>query len=93
MEAMACGCCAVASRTGGNVELVANGRTGWLFEPGNATELASVLEGLIGDDARREDTAAEGRRFLEQRFSFAAMGRRMEEIYASVLSPGRTAQV
>ena len=92
MEAMACGCCAVASRTGGNVELVANGRTGWLFEPGNATELASVLEGLIGDDARREDTAGEGRRFLEQRFSFAAMGRRMEEIYASVLSPGQTEQ-
>ena len=41
MEAMACGCCAVASRTGGNIELVTDGRTGWLFEPGNAAELTS----------------------------------------------------
>lgn len=87
MEAMACGCCAVASQTGGNVELVAPGRTGWLFEPGNATELAHVLESLIADDARRKDAAAAGRRFIEERFSFATMARRMEEIYDVLLKP------
>ena len=92
MEAMACGCCAVASRTGGNVELVANGRTGWLFEPGNAAELASVLKNLIGNDGDRKDTAAKGRQFIEQQFSFPAMQRRMEEIYAALLSPGLTEQ-
>ena len=92
MEAMACGCCAVASRTGGNIELVADGRTGWLFEPGNATELASILENLIGDDALRKDASAEGRRFIEERFSIAAMGRRMAEIYAALLKPGATEQ-
>ena len=86
MEAMACGCCAVASSTGGNVELVENGRTGWLFEPANAAELASVLENLIGDDVRRKDSAAAGRRFIEERFSFAAMARRMEEIYTALLA-------
>ena len=91
MEAMACGCCAVASRTGGNVELVAEGRTGRLFEPGNAAELALVLEDLIADDARRKDTAAEGRRFIEEQFSFGAMARRMEEIYTLLLKPEGTA--
>ena len=87
MEAMACGCCAVASRTGGNVELVAEGRTGRLFEPGNAADLALVLEDLIADDARRKEIAARGRRFIEEQFSFAAMARRMEEIYALLLKP------
>jgi glycosyltransferase involved in cell wall biosynthesis len=92
MEAMACGCCAVASRTGGNVELVAEGRTGWLFEPGNATELAGVLQNVIEHDATRKDAAAEGRQFLQEGFSFAAMGRRMEEIYSALLRPQATQQ-
>jgi glycosyltransferase involved in cell wall biosynthesis len=87
MEAMACGCCAVASRTGGNVELVVDGRTGWLFEPGNEEELASVLEHLITHEAQRKHTAAEGCRFLRERFSVAALGRRMEELYSALLKP------
>jgi len=92
MEAMACGCCAVASRTGGNVELVADGRTGWLFEPGNVTELAQVLENVIEHDARRKDAAEKGQQFLQEGFSFAAMGRRMEEIYSALLPPRTTQQ-
>ncbi len=50
MEAMACGCTVVASRVGGNVELIDDGRTGFLFEKSDAGQLASVLEKLIADE-------------------------------------------
>jgi glycosyltransferase involved in cell wall biosynthesis len=87
MEAMACGCCAVASATGGNVELVLDGQTGRLFQPGNASHLASVLEQLIVDDALRRDLAAGGLRLIQERFTLSACAQRMGEIYAALL-PG-----
>jgi len=39
---------ALASRIGGIPELVREGRTGMLFEPGNASALATAMHGLAG---------------------------------------------
>jgi glycosyltransferase involved in cell wall biosynthesis len=86
MEAMACGCCAVASDAGGNPELVSDDQTGRLFPPGDAAALASVLEDLIGNDGLRQRLASEGRRTLHARFTLAASVRRMEDIYAALLA-------
>src|SRR5690606_11784661 len=47
MEAMASGCCSVASEVGGNVELVENGRSGLTFPARDAPALASCLGRLI----------------------------------------------
>jgi glycosyltransferase involved in cell wall biosynthesis len=52
MEAMACGCCVVASSAGGNPELVTDGVTGMLFPSGDVLALARLLESLIVDDPR-----------------------------------------
>jgi glycosyltransferase involved in cell wall biosynthesis len=49
LEAMAVGCACVASNTGGNPELVIDGETGRLFEPGNTTDLVRALEPLVED--------------------------------------------
>jgi glycosyltransferase involved in cell wall biosynthesis len=88
MEAMACGCCAVASNIGGNVELVGPGRTGRLFHAGDAADLTSVLQDLIADDESRRRLAAEGCADIHQRFSLAASARRMEQIYSALLARG-----
>jgi len=85
---MACGCCAVASSVGGNLELVAEGRTGRLFKPGDAGELVAVLGELIVNDAAQRDLAAAGCRNVHERFSLAASARRMEEIYTALLDRG-----
>ena len=90
MEAMACGCCAVAAATGGNVELVRDGQTGRLFQPGNASDLASVLEQLIVDDALRRDLAAGGLRLIQERFTLSACAQRMGEIYTALLPDAGT---
>jgi glycosyltransferase involved in cell wall biosynthesis len=81
MEAMACGCCAVASQVGGNPELVQDGLTGLLFERGNIADLARALrEAILNADLRRY-LADAGHDFLHTNFSIASSARRMGEIY------------
>lgn len=85
MEAMAAGCCAVASRVGGNPELVRHSETGLLFEPGNAASLTVQLRQLIGDEALRMELARQGAQFISSNFCTANSVQRMREIYLSFL--------
>jgi len=85
MEAMACGCPVVASNVGGNPELVRNGETGLLFEPGDAANLASALQTLIENEALRKRLADNGAKFLRDSFSIRASAQRMGEIYAQLI--------
>jgi glycosyltransferase involved in cell wall biosynthesis len=84
LEAMACGCCPVASRVGGNLELIRHGENGMLFEAGDVEQLSDVLQTLVQLRTLREQLAARAR-CTAQRLSMAASARRMEEIYAEFL--------
>lgn len=53
VEAAACGLPAVASRTGGIVDVVEDGRSGWLVTPGDAAALAAALSELARDEVLR----------------------------------------
>jgi glycosyltransferase involved in cell wall biosynthesis len=81
MEAMACGCCPVASDVGGNPELVIEGRTGLLFRPGNASELAAKLRILIEQENQRRSLAASAATFIKGKFSMQTAALQMAEIY------------
>jgi glycosyltransferase involved in cell wall biosynthesis len=85
MEAMACGCCVVASRTGGNPELVAHGETGMLFAPRDAVGLGAILGQLVNNAALRAELASRAARLIHSRFSKQAAARRMGEIYSMLL--------
>ncbi len=89
MEAMACGCCPVASRVGGNPELLGDSERGVLFEAGNPVELAAVLHSLIGDRRRREVLAAAAASFIRSGFSIESSAARMQEIYSNRLTAQR----
>lgn len=84
LEAMACGCCPVASRVGGNFELIRHGENGMLFEAGDVEQLCHVLEPLIQNQALRRSLAAQARCTAEH-FSIAVSARRMEEIYCDLI--------
>jgi glycosyltransferase involved in cell wall biosynthesis len=92
MEAMACGCCPVASNVGGNPELVAPMETGLLFRQGDAADLASKLEILAADPALRRRLAARAAAKIASEFSLEAAGRRMAQIYLSFLPPDSPAK-
>jgi glycosyltransferase involved in cell wall biosynthesis len=84
MEAMACGCAVVASRVGGNPELVISEKTGLLFEAGRSEDLAAALMRLGGHEALRQQLAANAMEFVRG-FSAAAAAGRMAEIYDGLL--------
>jgi glycosyltransferase involved in cell wall biosynthesis len=81
MEAMACGCACIASSVGGNPELLRDGETGLLFEPGNVEQLSEKLSRLAADPGLRERLAQASVRAIRERFSLAASAERMHEIY------------
>jgi glycosyltransferase involved in cell wall biosynthesis len=85
MEAMACGCCVIASDVGGNSELVHSGETGILFPAGDAAALAAALRSVILDRGLRQRLAESGQSFIRDGFSAAASAVRMRDIYLDLL--------
>lgn len=67
-EAMASGVPVVSSSVSGIPELVEDGRTGLLVEPGNPAALARAVEDLLGNPALRETLAVAARRKMEDHF-------------------------
>jgi len=68
VEAAACGLPAVASRTGGIVDVVEDGRSGRLVAPGDAGALAAALRGLATDGDLRAGMGREARAVALTRF-------------------------
>jgi glycosyltransferase involved in cell wall biosynthesis len=85
LEAMGCGCCPIASDTGGNPELVLDGVSGLLFPPGDADALAARLQLVIEDSALRHRFAAAAVSRAHTEFARETAVRRMAEIYKEFL--------
>lgn len=85
MEAMACGCAVIGSRVGGTPELIEDGRTGLLFEPGDVAGLYTGLLRLVRDDLTREALGRAAADMIRSRYSVESYVRRMQAIYADLL--------
>ena len=68
VEAAACGLPAVATRTGGIVDVVEDGRSGRLVPPGDAGALAEALALLAANPARRTSMGRAARAVALERF-------------------------
>lgn len=86
LEAMACGVPAIVTRTGGNPELIEEGRSGYLFPPGNVEMLSTLLSRLAESSGTRHEFGASGRRRAVEQFSLAGMMQRYQEIYRELAS-------
>ena len=85
LEAMACGCCVVASSVGGVPELVRDSENGYLFEPGNSDQLARLLCMLASDASLRLATGVAAARTARTEFSTERNLGGIEQLYDSLL--------
>ncbi len=85
LEAMATGLPVVATRVGGNAELVADGVTGRLVASDDVDALASHLVALADDDTMVRRLGEAGRARVEERFSLQAMVDAYVHVYNKVL--------
>ena len=69
LEAMAEGRAVVGSRLGGIPEMIVDGETGWLVEPGDPTALAGAMVRVLADRAGAERLGTAGRRRVRAHFS------------------------
>ena len=87
MEAMACGCCCVASSVGGNPELIGNDSRGLLFPKEDSAALSAALDRLLQNENLRNNLAEAGSSFIRGEFGQARSVQCMEAIYKSFLYP------
>lgn len=85
LEAQASGLPVIATRVGGNVELVADGVNGTLVPPSDVEKMAQALLGYIDADERIREHGRQARLRVAEAFSIAAMATAYAEVYEQVL--------
>jgi len=91
VEAMACGRPVIVSRAGGAAEIINPGVDALAHIPGDAGDLAGLIESLATDVALRERLGRAGIATAQQRFDRSRLAREVVPIYRSVIRPGRAA--
>ncbi|MEM4353789.1 MAG: glycosyltransferase family 4 protein [Candidatus Caldarchaeum sp.] len=81
LEAMACKTPVVATDVGGNAELVENGYTGVLVEPGNTQTLVEAIAKVLADKRFAEKLAENGYKKVLENFSWEAVFPKYLEVY------------
>ena len=92
LEAMAVGVAPIATNVGGNPEVIEDGHSGLLVNPGDAQVLCSYLVRLAQNPCWRAQIASNARQRVAARFSLARMLERYDEMYSRPLHPS-SAQV
>jgi starch synthase len=85
LEAMACTTAVVASRVGGIPEVVEDGRTGLLVEPGDEPALAAAVNSLLTEPERATQMGQAGRHSAVTRFSWRAIAEQTTALYRGLV--------
>ncbi len=89
IEAMAVGLPVVATMVGGIPELVDQGETGLLVEPGNPGEIARALTGLLRNESERKSMAVKAREKVIAHHSIVKMVKDTESVLMDAVASPR----
>lgn len=90
IEAAACGIPSVASRIYGVTDAIDDGKTGLLFKPGDAGELAQTLLRLIDDPELRNSMGLQAKARVEEKFNSDLITAQQMQIYRQALAARMT---
>jgi glycosyltransferase involved in cell wall biosynthesis len=95
IESFAVGTPVVASRLGSMIDRIRDGQTGWHFDPGEATELASCIDRIWRTRHQLKSHRQAAREEFEQKYTAQRNYEALMEIYQSVMrsSPARDQEV
>lgn len=86
LESMACAKAIVATRIGGNCEVIEDGVNGILFTPRDNNELAMWLEILLNDSDRRRYLGRNARETILKNYSISLIVTRYVQLYQKLLN-------
>lgn len=81
IEAAACGVAVIATRVGGVVDIIEDGKNGILVEPRDVNDLASNIIKLLKDGQLRHSFEAAARKNVEENFSLEQMADKTIRVY------------
>lgn len=85
LEAMASGKPVIASDIPGPKDIIRHGYDGFLFEMGNFQELKRYLELVLGDPVLRRQIGKNGRKTVEETYTFKKVSERYVELFDELL--------
>ena len=85
LEAMASGTPVVATRVGGLPEVIRDGDTGFLVEPGDIDALRARLELLLGDERLARELGENARQHVLERFTWEKCAQRCLNAYDDLM--------
>lgn len=84
-EYMACGKAVITSGIGQILDLIQDGKTGLLCEPGNIDEMITKINSLIFEDSKRVNMGKAARQFIANNHSWDAQAQRLSSICLKLL--------
>jgi L-malate glycosyltransferase len=85
LEYLAAGLPTIASRVGGNAEIIQDGQTGLLVPPNDPAALAEAILKLLRDPDLAAELAASGRSYVAAEFSFQRLIEKTDQMYTELL--------
>jgi glycosyltransferase involved in cell wall biosynthesis len=87
LEAFAASVPVVATAVGGTPEVVVEGHNGRLVPPGDSAALARRISETLADDRTRRFLGENGRRLVEERFTFASQSLLYQYVFDTLRQP------
>jgi glycosyltransferase involved in cell wall biosynthesis len=85
LEYLAVGLPTVATRVGGNAEIIQDGKTGLLVPPEDSSALAEAILRLLRDPGFATSLGKNGREYVAAEFSFQKMIENTDQLYTELL--------